>query len=59
MKKNKMLIKTVVAVAGITLTVCVLFLTPSWGTAILLSLLSGFGCYELIAATGAVRETPV
>lgn len=59
MKKNKMLIKTAVAVAGITLTVSILFFTPLWGTAILLSLLSGFGCYELIAATGAVRETPV
>ena len=33
-KDNKMLIKVLVALAGITLTVSILFFTPLWGTAI-------------------------
>ena len=58
-KKNHMLIKVAVALAGITLTVLVLFFTPLWGTAILLSFLSGMCCFELCIPTGAIREKPV
>ena len=59
MKKKKMLIKVIVALAGISLTVSVLFFTPSWGTAILISFLCILCCYELCIPTGAIREKPV
>jgi phosphatidate cytidylyltransferase len=57
MKKNrKMLIKILVALAGITLTVSVLFFTPPWGTAILVCALSVLGCYELLVPTGVCKK---
>ncbi len=56
MKKNKMLIKTAVAVAGITLTVSILFFTPLWGTAILTCALSVMSCYELLVPTGVCQK---
>lgn len=59
MKKHKMLLKVIVALTGITLTVLILFFTPLWGTAILLSFLCGMCCYVLLAATGAVKDRAV
>ncbi|MDO4847494.1 MAG: phosphatidate cytidylyltransferase [Clostridiaceae bacterium] len=56
MKKNKMLIKTAVALAGITLTVSILFFTPLWGTAILTCALSVMSCYELLVPTGVCQK---
>ena len=60
MKRRKMLIKVLVALAGITLTVAILFFTPLWGTAILVCALSVLGCYELLVPTGVCqRNVPV
>lgn len=59
MKKHKMLLKVIVALTGIALTVLILFFTPLWGTAILLSFLCALCCYELCAATGAVKDRAV
>lgn len=57
MKKNrKMLIKVLVALAGISLTVAILFFTPLWGTAILVCALSAMGCYELLVPTGVCKK---
>ena len=55
-KRKKLLIKISVALAGITLTVTVIFFTPLWGTAILLSFLSAMGCYELLIPTGVIKS---
>ena len=54
--KKPMLIKIAVALCGITITILILFFLPLWGTAILLSFLSGACCYELGAATGIVED---
>ena len=55
-KPGKMLIKVLVALAGITLTVVILFFTPLWGTAILVCALSVMGCYELLVPTGVCQK---
>ena len=55
-KDNKMLIKVLVALAGITLTVSILFFTPLWGTAILTCALSVMSCYELLVPTGVCKK---
>ena len=55
-KPGKMLIKILVALAGITLTVVILFFTPLWGTAILVCALSVMGCYELLVPTGVCQK---
>lgn len=55
-KRKKLLIKISVALAGITLTVTVIFFTPLWETAILLSFLSAMGCYELLIPTGVIKS---
>ena len=56
MKNRKMLIKVLVALAGITLTVAILFFTPLWGTAILVCALSAMSCYELLVPTGVCKK---
>ncbi len=53
-KKHSILIKTLVALAGISITLLVLLATPLWGTVILLTLLSALCCVELCHATGAI-----
>ena len=55
-KDRKMLIKVLVALAGITLTVSILFFTPLWGTAILVCALSVLSCYELLVPTGVCQK---
>ena len=55
-KPGKILIKVLVALAGITLTVVILFFTPLWGTAILVCALSVMGCYELLVPTGVCQK---
>ena len=55
-KDNKMLIKVLVALAGITLTVSILFFTPLWGTAILTCALSVMSCYELLVPPASVKS---
>ena len=55
-KPGKMLIKVLVALAGITLTVAILFFTPLWGTAILVCALSVMSCYELLVPTGVCKK---
>lgn len=55
-KQRKMLIKVLVALAGITLTVAILFFTPLWGTAILVCALSVMSCYELLVPTGVCKK---
>ena len=55
-KSRKMLIKIPVALSGIALTVVIIYLTPLWGTAILLSFLSAMGCYELLIPTGVIKN---
>ena len=55
-KKNRLYIKVIVALCGITLTISVLFLTPLWGSAILVSFLSVLCCWELCVPTGVVQE---
>ncbi len=55
-KPGKMLIKVLVALAGITLTVAILFFTPLWGTAILVCALSVMSCYELLVPTDVCKK---
>ena len=57
-KKCRMLIKVLVALCGITLTISVMLLTPLWGSAILISFITGLCCWELCVPTKAVRAKP-
>lgn len=55
---RKVLIKVLVALAGISLTVLVFLFTPLWGSAILISFITGLCCWELCVPTKAVRTKP-
>ena len=54
-KKKRMMVKVIVALCGITLTISIMLFTPLWGSAILISFITGLCFWELCVPTKAVR----